>query len=69
VRSRFNTGIADLRMTPITAQLEFPISVTETVEFYRKYYGPTQRSFEALAEEKQLEELCGKLGDGVRKAA
>jgi hypothetical protein len=56
-------------MTPITAQLEFPISVTETVEFYRKYYGPTQRSFEALAEEKQLEELCGKLGDGVRKAA
>jgi ubiquinone/menaquinone biosynthesis C-methylase UbiE len=55
VRSRFSTRIADLRMTPIIAQLEFPLSVTETVEFYRKYYGPTQRSFEALAEEKQLE--------------
>ena len=55
VRSRFNTRIADLRMTPNIAQLEFPLSVTEIVEFYRKYYGPTQRSFEALAEEKQLE--------------
>ena len=55
VRSRLNTGIADLRMTPMTAQLGFPLSVVETVEFYRKYYGPTQRSFEALAEEKQLE--------------
>jgi ubiquinone/menaquinone biosynthesis C-methylase UbiE len=55
VRSRFNTRIADLRMTPVTAQLEFALSVEETVEFYRKYYGPTQRSFDALAEAKQLE--------------
>jgi SAM-dependent methyltransferase len=55
LRSRFNTGIAGLRMTPITAQLEFPLSLAETVEFYRKYDGPTQRSFEALAEEKQLQ--------------
>jgi hypothetical protein len=55
VRSRFSTGMADLRMTLITAQLGFPLSVAETVEFYRKYYGPTQRSFEALTEEKQLE--------------
>ena len=55
VRGRFDTRITGLRMTPMTARLEFPLSVTETVEFYRKYYSPTQRSFEALVEEKQLE--------------
>jgi SAM-dependent methyltransferase len=55
VRSRLNTNVADLRMTPFTTQLQFPFSVAETVEFYRKHYGPAQRSFEALNEEKQGE--------------
>jgi ubiquinone/menaquinone biosynthesis C-methylase UbiE len=55
VRSRIHSRISDLRMTPRTAQIQLPLSVSDTVEFYRKHYGPTQRAFEALSKEKQLE--------------
>ena len=30
------------------ARLRFPFDPTGTVEFFRRYYGPTQRAFEAL---------------------
>ena len=29
--------------------LRYPFCVPETVEFYRRYCGPTQRAFEALS--------------------
>jgi ubiquinone/menaquinone biosynthesis C-methylase UbiE len=53
VRERLRDGIADVQLTPVMASLRYPFSVAETVEFYRRYYGPTQRAFAALPEDKQ----------------
>ncbi|MEZ4728302.1 MAG: hypothetical protein R3E79_14305 [Caldilineaceae bacterium] len=43
VRERLQDGIAQLQMTPRTFVFRYPFSPAETVEFYRLYYGPTQR--------------------------
>ncbi len=48
VRSRFNGAIQDLRLTPRIARMCFPFDPAGTVEFFRRYYGPTQRAFQAL---------------------
>jgi SAM-dependent methyltransferase len=49
VRERLGGGTTDLRMTPRMIALEFPMGAAELVEFWRAYYGPTNRAFEALA--------------------
>lgn len=49
VRERLGGGTIDLRMTPRLIALEFPFGPAEVVEFWRVYYGPTNRAFEALA--------------------
>jgi ubiquinone/menaquinone biosynthesis C-methylase UbiE len=54
VRDRFRDGVTDLRMTPTMARLQFPFSIAETVEFYREYYGPTQKAFDAITEDNQI---------------
>ena len=54
VRQRFGDRVDRLLLTPVSFQLNLPFSVPEAVEFYRKYYGPTARSFAALPEDKQL---------------
>jgi SAM-dependent methyltransferase len=48
VRHRFRDGIADLRLTRRINQLKYPFPPGDVVEFYRTYYGPTQRAFERL---------------------
>jgi SAM-dependent methyltransferase len=48
VRERFNGAVKDLRLTPRIARFRFPFDPAETVEFFRRFYGPTQRAFEAL---------------------
>jgi hypothetical protein len=53
VRERMRDGIAHVQLTPVMASLHYPFSVAETVEFYRRYYGPTQRAFAALSEDQQ----------------
>lgn len=53
VHERLRDGIADLQLTLVMASLKYPFSVPETVEFFRTYYGPTQRAFAALPEDKQ----------------
>lgn len=53
VRERFRDGIAHLQLTPLMAALTYPFTAPETVEFFRLYYGPTQRAFAALPEDKQ----------------
>lgn len=53
VRERLRDGIAHVQVTPAMASLHYPFAVAETVEFYRRYYGPTQRAFAALSEDKQ----------------
>lgn len=53
VRERFGDGVSELVLTPVMAQLKYPFPVPETVEFFRTYYGPTQKAFAALSEDKQ----------------
>jgi ubiquinone/menaquinone biosynthesis C-methylase UbiE len=74
VRERFGDGVSQLVLTPVMAQLRYPFSVPETVEFFRTYYGPTQKAFAALSEDRQpalrrdMENLFGqnnKASDGT----
>jgi hypothetical protein len=53
VRDRFGDGVSKLVLTPVIAELRYPFSVPETVEFFRTYYGPTQKAFAALPEDRQ----------------
>ena len=48
VRERLREGVADLQMTRRMCRFEFPSTPAEVVEFFRRFYGPTQRAFEAL---------------------
>jgi SAM-dependent methyltransferase len=48
-RERLGGGTAELQTTPRLITLEFPLGPAEVVEFWRVYYGPTNRAFEALA--------------------
>jgi ubiquinone/menaquinone biosynthesis C-methylase UbiE len=49
-RERFSGLATDIRIKRILAQLKFPFSISQTVEFYRLYYGPTLRAFASLSE-------------------
>ena len=63
VRERLRDGIADLKLTRRMCVFKYPFPPAEVVEFFRRYYGPTQRAFEALdsdgqaALRKDLEQL------------
>ena len=48
VRERLRDGIADLQLTRQMCQFKYPFPPAEVVEFFRLYYGPTQRAFAAL---------------------
>src|SRR6185295_8450910 len=48
VRARLSEGIADLQMTRQMCAFRYPFPPAEVVEFFRMYYGPTQRAFGAL---------------------
>ena len=48
VRSRLRHGFADARLTRRIARMCYPFPPAETVEFFRQYYGPTQKAFAAL---------------------
>ena len=53
VRERFRNHISELQLTKVPVPFVYPFSAVETVEFYRTYYGPTQRAFAALPEDRQ----------------
>lgn len=53
VRERLREGIADLSLTRRICTFDYPFPPAEVVEFFRAYYGPTQRAFEALDDEGQ----------------
>jgi 2-polyprenyl-3-methyl-5-hydroxy-6-metoxy-1,4-benzoquinol methylase len=63
VRERLRDGIADLQLTRRMCPFKYPSSPAEVVESFRLYYGPTQRTFDALdadgqaALRKDLEQL------------
>ena len=48
VRSRLGQGFPDVRLTRRIALMRYPFPPAETVEFFREYYGPTQRAFASL---------------------
>jgi ubiquinone/menaquinone biosynthesis C-methylase UbiE len=51
VHERLKDGIADLQCKPALITFNFPFSPEEVVAHYRKYFGPTQKAFDALAED------------------
>ncbi|HVF46754.1 MAG TPA: class I SAM-dependent methyltransferase [Pyrinomonadaceae bacterium] len=48
VRKRFSEGISDLQTTRRKITFTYPFGPEEVVEHFRKYFGPTQKSFESL---------------------
>jgi len=48
VRSRLADSFTDVRLTRRTALMRYPFPPDKTVEFFRQYYGPTQKAFAAL---------------------
>jgi hypothetical protein len=48
VRERFADGISDLQLTRRKITFTYPFGPTETVEHFRKFFGPTQKAFESL---------------------
>jgi SAM-dependent methyltransferase len=48
VRARLAEGVRDLRLTRRMYPIEYPFPPADVVEFFRTYYGPTNRAFAAL---------------------
>ena len=53
VQERLHKNVSDVQGTRLIAKLVFPLSVSETIEFYRVNYGPTLRAFAALSDAAQ----------------
>lgn len=53
VSERFTDGISGLATTRRTLFFTFPFGPVEAVEYFRLYYGPTQKAFESLDVEGQ----------------
>ena len=54
LRERFGTQVTELRLQPRSIAFHFEQSTpAQVVEFWREFYGPTQRAFEALAGDAQ----------------
>jgi hypothetical protein len=50
VRERLGHGVSDLKMTRRQYSFTYPFPPAEVVEFFRQYYGPTNRAFASLDE-------------------
>jgi ubiquinone/menaquinone biosynthesis C-methylase UbiE len=53
VRERLGDGVSKLETKPRILTFAFPFPPAEVVEHFRVYYGPTNKAFGALDEEKQ----------------
>ncbi len=49
LRERLGGGVSDMSMTRRLMPFTFPFGPKEVVEFFRVYYGPTNKAFEAVA--------------------
>jgi ubiquinone/menaquinone biosynthesis C-methylase UbiE len=52
VRDRLK-AFAEVKLTRRIALMQYPFAPSETVDFFRRYYGPTGRVFDALSPERQ----------------
>lgn len=48
VRERLGKGLSELNLTRCHYTFSYPFPPSEVVEFFRLYYGPTNRAFESL---------------------
>jgi len=53
VRERFGDGVSQIETKPVILTFAFPFSPAEVVEHFRVYYGPANKAFAALDENKQ----------------
>ncbi|MBI3431624.1 MAG: class I SAM-dependent methyltransferase, partial [Hydrogenophilales bacterium] len=53
VRARLQDGADDLHMTRKMYPMKYPFPPSEVVEFFRTYYGPSNRAFAALDPDRQ----------------
>jgi SAM-dependent methyltransferase len=56
IRERFSDRVSSLELTPRMITFTFPFAGAELVQFWRQYYGPTNRAFEALAADPEKQE-------------
>jgi hypothetical protein len=49
VRERLKEGVSDLQANVRVLKFSFPFAPVEVTAHFRKYFGPTQKAFEALA--------------------
>jgi hypothetical protein len=54
VRARFQGQGDEVKVMRRTLRMLFPFDPAATVNFFRQYYGPTARAFEALKPAQQL---------------
>jgi ubiquinone/menaquinone biosynthesis C-methylase UbiE len=50
VRQRLSHGVSGLTLIPRTLQVRYPFGPRDVVEFFRRYFGPTQTTFSRLDE-------------------
>jgi ubiquinone/menaquinone biosynthesis C-methylase UbiE len=55
VRTRLDGGISEVRTEKRMIEFFFPHGPKQVVEQFRKFYGPTQKAFESLDSESQVE--------------
>jgi SAM-dependent methyltransferase len=48
VKQRFGAGVKDIRCTRVMCNFEYPFPPAEVVQFFLKYFGPTQTAFARL---------------------
>jgi SAM-dependent methyltransferase len=48
VRERFGSGLSELHMAKRRYTFDYPFTPSQVVEFFRLYYGPTNRAFASL---------------------
>lgn len=53
IRERLSPYVSDLQLTKRLYPFKYPFNPAEVVEFFREYYGPTNRAFASLEPEKQ----------------
>ncbi len=53
VKERLGAGVTRLKTERVMYPFAYPFAPAEVVNFFRQYYGPTNRAFAGLAEEQQ----------------
>jgi SAM-dependent methyltransferase len=53
VRERFGDRVSEIKFEPHSLVFTFPFGISETIEYWREFYGPTHKAFAALDREGQ----------------